>query len=518
MKKIPIWKNTLTSYLGMTIRLVQGILLTRWLIADLGPDHYGFWAMLWSFFCYSLLLDFGLGTAAQKATATELWRRDILRYNRVISTVFSFHLAMSVFIAAGTVLGVVFIRQLLHLEGEAAANPHYYRTCFLVCGLGSAALFPFGVFTEILVGLQKIYVRNYIQVVSKLLELFGVLTIFLLGGGLLSLTVFSISLLAATQLAMMRFVFRSIPGFRLALRPDKSVFREIFHFSGAVYAISMAKLVWERGSTFMISVFCGLSAVTTYSVGVRLSVLMNQLTGPYQENISPLAALLHSRKKREKLGGILVNSMRWNSFLATGLTIGLVLFARVAIRFLFGVDSPDSALICRLTVLAGCITLVFRTIPEKFLLMAERHKYLAKVFVAESALFVAASVLLLSATSLPGVFIVMGASIGSRLFGTTCFILPRMIRDCGLRVPGLLWNTFGRQILASVPAIAAGALEPRFLSGRVGDLPLLLIAGLTCGPLYLFCSCAWIMTDREKRKIPFLSRPRGEGRAQDHAA
>lgn len=33
--------------------------MTRWLLASLGQEYYGLWALLWSFFCYSLLLDFG---------------------------------------------------------------------------------------------------------------------------------------------------------------------------------------------------------------------------------------------------------------------------------------------------------------------------------------------------------------------------------------------------------------------------------------------------------------------------
>ena len=87
--KIPLLKNTLTNYLSMGVRLIQGVLITRWMIAELGEANYGLWMMLWSFFCYSLLLDFGLGVAAQKATATELWKRDIQKYNITISTVSS---------------------------------------------------------------------------------------------------------------------------------------------------------------------------------------------------------------------------------------------------------------------------------------------------------------------------------------------------------------------------------------------------------------------------------------------
>ena len=65
----------------MFVRLVQGILVTRWLISHLGESQYGLWVMLWSFFSYALLLDLGFGVAAQKVTATELYKKDIEKFD-----------------------------------------------------------------------------------------------------------------------------------------------------------------------------------------------------------------------------------------------------------------------------------------------------------------------------------------------------------------------------------------------------------------------------------------------------
>ena len=78
--KIPFFKNTVTNYFSMFVRLVQGILVTRWIISHLGEAQYGLWVMLWSFFSYALLLDLGFGVAAQKVTATELHKQNIEKY------------------------------------------------------------------------------------------------------------------------------------------------------------------------------------------------------------------------------------------------------------------------------------------------------------------------------------------------------------------------------------------------------------------------------------------------------
>ena len=501
--KIPLLKNPLTNYLSRGVRLIQGVLITRWMIEELGEANYGLWMMLWSFFCYSLLLDFGLGVAAQKATATELWKRDIQKYNITISTVFQFHFAMSFVIVAGTLIASCFIRELLNLPPDADTG--YYRLCFLLFGIGSAVIFPFGVFPEMLVGLQKIYLRNNITVLAKILELAGVGILFLFDQGLIALIIFTLALTALTQSFMMIAAWRSIPGFRILFRWNGKIFREICSFSGTVYLTSVARIVWERCSVLFISIFCGLVPVSIYLIGVRLTVLMTQFTGPYQENISPLSALLHSRGKREHLGKILVNSMRWNSFLATGMTIGILIYSPVLIRFLFHyTENLDQAtLICRITVVSVWFWLVFRAIPEKYLLMAERHKLLAAAALTECVLFAGSSVLILWFH--PSELVVMWTSIGARLISTCGFILPSLLRSTGLRLTPILVQAVRRPLLAALPMTALGTAEYLLLKNRIGDFPLLLLAGFSCGPLYLVFSWFLALDPHERRKIPYLS-------------
>ena len=177
--KIPFFKNTVTNYFSMFVRLVQGILVTRWLISHLGEAQYGLWVMLWSFFSYALLLDLGFGVAAQKVTATELYKRDIEKYNHTISSIFFSHVSMALLILPLTFVGMYYIRELFHLPADATEEYIYFcREALLLSGLAATIVFPLGVFPEILVGLQKLYLRNYIIIISKLLELAGVICIF----------------------------------------------------------------------------------------------------------------------------------------------------------------------------------------------------------------------------------------------------------------------------------------------------------------------------------------------------
>ena len=495
--KIPFFKNTVTNYFSMFVRLVQGILVTRWLIAHLGEAQYGLWVMLWSFFSYALLLDLGFGVAAQKVTATELYKKDIEKYNNTVSSIFLSHVSMALMILPLTFVGMYYIRELFHLPADATDEYIYFcREALLLSGLAATIVFPLGVFPEILVGLQKLYLRNYIIIISKVVELTGVIFIFAMGWGLFKLLLFVMLIMGLTQLAMMVAVWKSIPGFRIRLAFDKEVFKGIFHFSRAVYIISIGRMIWERGMFLLLSIFCGLAPVGIFQLGSRIPFLIQQISQPYVENISPISALLYSRNRTMHLAQILMRSIRWVNFFAAGATVMVMIYAPRIILLLFNVEDDEAAFICRLMVLLVYFLLVCRAIPEKFLTMAEEHRFLAKIQSFESIFFIVVSIIGLLIK--PDVLVVVGTMILTKLIGTAGFVVPHLIKRTNIRLRYfILYSLFEPALLA----VATGMVcywQYYFLRGQLHEFFLLALAGIS-GVLIYFPALYFMMFDHAEK-------------------
>ncbi|MBR7104130.1 MAG: oligosaccharide flippase family protein [Lentisphaeria bacterium] len=495
--KIPFFKNTVTNYFSMFVRLVQGILVTRWLISHLGEAQYGLWVMLWSFFSYALLLDLGFGVAAQKVTATELYKKDIDKYNHTVSSIFFSHVTMALLILPLTFAGMYYIRELFHLPADATQE--YIRFCriaLLLSGVAATVVFPLGVFPEILVGLQKLYLRNYIIIVSKVVELAGVIAIFALGEGLFVLLFFVMMVMGLTQLVMLIAAWKSIPGFRIRLAFDKEVFKGIFNFSSAVYIISIGRMIWERGMFLLISIFCGLASVGIFQLGSRIPFLIQQIALPYVENISPISALLHSRKRTRHLAQILMRSIRWVNFFAAGATVMVMIYAPRIILLLFNVENDEAAFICRLMVLFVYFLLVCRIIPEKFLTMAGEHKFLAHVQSFESLFFIGISIAGLLIR--PHELVVVGAMILTKFIGTVFFCLPHLIKRARMKVIYfILYSLFEPALLA----LATGMVcywQYYLLRGQLQEFVLLALAGVS-GILIYFPALYFMMFDQAEK-------------------
>lgn len=494
--KLSLGWNACTNYLNTAMQFVQGILVTRWLMSYLGQEQYGLWSIIWSFFMYSILLDFGLGAAAQKVTATEMHRRDIEAYNRTISSVVFINATMSLVIIAGTLAGCWLIRGLLHLPPDA--DPAYYRQCLLLCGIGSAIIFPFGVFTQILVGLHRLYIRNYVVLAGRIVETIGLGLIVSRGGGVLALLAFTMACNILRCLAITGYVRWAIPGFRLSLRPSGEALRGIAHFSASVYLMCWAKLIWERAAALFLSVGAGLGAVGTYQLGNKLPSMIEIVIAPSQEMFSPLAARLHGYGKTRWLGRILLQYMQLNAFLSNGIIVGLLLFIRPLMRLLLKVDLPEVTLIAQVSILFYWERLLLCSLPDKYLLMAGLHRQVSRAHLGGSVLYLLLGSLAVSLFPDHAGVSVQLALIASFLLVTGVLVLPCLLRSLQLSWWTLCRKVILKPLLVTAPMGALALAEYLLLMDRIHDVWLLLLAGVSGGLTYVASVWLWGLDQRQR--------------------
>lgn len=246
----------------------------------------------------------------------------------------------------------------------------------------------------------------------------------------------------------------------------------------------------------LISIFCGLAPVGIFQLGSRVPFLIQQIALPYVENISPISALLHSRNRTMHLAQILMRAIRWVNFFAAGATVMVMIYAPRIILLLFNVESHEAAFICRLMVLFVYFLLVCRSIPEKFLTMAEEHKFLAKVQSFESILFI-----LLSIAGLlirPHELVVVGAMILTKLIGTLGFVLPHLIRRTGIRFRYFVLNSLFEPALLATATGMVCYWQYYLLRGQIHEFFLLTLAGIS-GILIYFPALYYMMFDHAEK-------------------
>lgn len=489
-------KNTLTNYLVVIVRFLQGILVTRWMIEYLGKESYGLWSLLWAFFAYTFLLDFGFGVSAQKYTSSDLYKKDINHYNRIVSAIFSFHLGMSFLILTGSAITSFFLPTLFNLTDPAKLS--YARFCYFLFAIGAAIAFPTGIFPEILVGLRKLYLRNYVNTVSKLLELVGTLLLFIFGGNLAGLVLLSVGLWFFTNLTMAFLIPRHIPGFKIRFKIDVPTWKEISNFSGSVYLTSIAKLIMNKSSHLVISILCGLVPVGIYQLSSKLSDMCLLAASQYQENVRPITASLYSQQKYTDLKYFIFNSMRWNCCMGLLFILPAYLLAEEAMLFLFKVTDPEVISISRLFLIVSFCVFAVRQIPHSYLLMAEQHKLIARIVIIEAFANLGLNIALVRFFGVSAVlWDALGISLGLSLF----FVLPAFLRSAGINPLRLLWKVYLLPFLLAIPGAALAVLLHRKLGHYFGNFGTLVVCGSVCSGSFVLLALGVLLNKEERRKL-----------------
>lgn len=496
--QVSVAKNTTTNYLVMLIRFFQGLLVTRWLIGYLGDSGYGLWMLLWSFFGYAILVDFGVGIAGQKYTSHELFKRDIRHYNSIISMIFTFHALMALLLLLGVFVASFYLEPLFNVHDPE--NLAYCRKCFFVFSLGTVVLFPFSVLNEILIGLHKIYISNCILAAGRLLELFGFLAILKCGGGLLEIISYEIVILFSERIAAWVFVVRLIPGFRIRMHLfDREVFREVFGFSSGTYFLSLARLLRSQTRNPIISKYCGLDSVGVFNLSGRLSNLCNQAIGQYNNNVRPVTAQLFHRGRFRMLRDFIVKSMQWNMFMCCLIIIPAIFLRDEAIVALFKKEvTPLIHDLSLLSLIGAASWLAMTQIPSSVLLMCEKHHLHAWTSMPEAVVVVVLNILFLrSGRSLIWIEII-SLCVSMILFASVRFpVMLNIIHGKPLRD---LFSIYVPALLASVPAVVVLLVCKKLLLGHVHNFLLCAVCGTSYAVVYIIT--AWqFLIGRTKKEL-----------------
>ncbi|MEF3694960.1 MAG: hypothetical protein V3576_06385 [Candidatus Cloacimonadota bacterium] len=425
--------NTMSNYGKMILGMAITIFLTRILFLGLTREEYGFWALLWSIFGYSLLLDFGFGTSIQKYTSECSVSQDWEKYNRIVSTVFFNYCIFALLIAGFTILMSFNLTRLFQFSNS---DPDYFRRVFLLFGFGSALAFPFGFYTEILRGLQMMHTRNLIQISFTTLNFVGMALMIHLKLNLTGMVFVALGTNICASLVMMLVVHRLIPRFRIRLKYyDLSLLRSVMGFSVFAYLITFTNVIILKTDQLVISLFGSVALVAVYQISVRLAETYRQFSAQFLDNLGPVAATLFAAGNKSKLTEVLLQSNRLMGMISSLLLIPLLVYVKPLLKLWLNLDHT-AGLICAVILLLSMYTLLFfRSSSVYVLLMSGEQRILAKIALLEAGLNLGLSIALMRL--LPGILEAWGvnlpdASIIGVALGT---LLPNLVLAFSFNIP-----------------------------------------------------------------------------------
>lgn len=423
------WHTAASGYVGVITRMLLGLILFRTMFQQFSGAEFGFWALLWSLFGYGILLDFGFGFTAQKAVAEKTATGDIAGLSKLLATI------LWTFIGMATLLLVVFLtirEPFLSRMGVLPADREELGNAYTVFFIGLAIMFPMGLFPEILRGLHRIDIANWVGTVSTVLN-FGLLywglhahwSVAVLMGISVATTILPNTVAAV-------FAIRRLPG--ISLSPRLFEWRSVraqMGFSITAYLVTFSNMLMSKSDQLVISLTLGVAFVAIYQAGYKMGEMLGMFSVQLQQALSPAAAAMYARGNDAGLRHLLLRSSRLTFLLVTPCYLLSAVYLEPLIRVLTGMDSVprNTWWIGQALLFAIYSSQLTNGCSKRVLMMSGEEKRLLYISISEAVANVVLSIILAYSLGVLGVAI--GTLIPTILVGWF-WVLPLTLRKLNL--------------------------------------------------------------------------------------
>jgi len=393
LSKKAMLSATLSNYIHLIIKIIVSLILVRIMFLGMGQENYGFWALLWSIFGYSVLLEFGLGVTIQKKSAEFMASGQINKISSLFSTYLVVYFIISLIIIFTTIILSLNVDSFFIISDKSKIDE--YSLALLVFGIGSAVSFSLGFADEILRGFHLLKIRNLINTIFILLNAFLLWQCVVWNQPIYIYAFVAVLVQFLNNLSFFIVLNREISDLKISLKlVDFSDVKSSMKFSLSAYLVMFSNIIIFRTDQIVISVIAGISFAGFYQIASRVAELFRQFATQFHESLGTKAAMLNADDDRQELSRLLTHSNKIISAIASLLFIPMYLLIEELLFLWLKIDDQQTILVAKILLISMYILVVFRSSMVQILLMNNKHTQLMKIGLLEALSNVLLSILL----------------------------------------------------------------------------------------------------------------------------
>jgi O-antigen/teichoic acid export membrane protein len=465
-----VFHSAAANYVAKFIALGSAFVLTPFILHSIGRTDFGLWALSGSVTGYGWLLDLGISGAIIKYLAEHRTKAEPDQANRLVATSIVLYTGLGLLTVVLTIPAAVLCPSLFHLPSSQHATLTWV---ILLMGLGIGLGIPSTTTSSVLQGLQRFDLVNLVNIASTLVSVAAIVTVLVLGGGLVGLVAINVPLTLAAQMARIWILHRVAPEIRFGWRgSSRSLVRKLISFSVSTFVLQVAGRVQTETDVIVIGANLTVASVAPYALARGISGAAQTLAVQFIRVLLPLASELHTQDDWNRLQAVYVAGCRLT--LAIYLPVGAtcVLLGGPILRAWVGAPYARYSYLVVILTIAGALDITLW--PSGYILQGmAQHHLLAKISAISALVNLGLSLVLVHRFGLLGV--ALGTLVPTAI-ESVVIVLPYTLRV--LRVPPsvLLHNAYLPAMMPIIPmTLILGLLEHVV---PTGSLPLLaMIAG-----------------------------------------
>jgi len=362
-KKITI--NATSAIIQVAFTAVLYFFLYKYLLNTIGIKQLGVWSLILSFSSIANLANFGITSGLVKFVAEYLIEDDKTKVGKLI---FTSIITMSILFSIVSLLVFWGAHYFLHL----VIDKEFLEIALVILPFSLASLSinaVAGVFTSVLEGYQKNYLRNFIYVFSGILMFVLVLLLtptYHLKGVAIAQTIQAIFILLSAIL----LTYKISPYNRFSYwKWSRKSFTELFNYGYKFQVVSITQLLYEPTTKLLLSKFGGLALLGHYEMAARLVTQFRALLVNANQVVVPVIAGSNKAKTKEETFSFFIKMNQIVSLFSFPIAALLIILSPLISLIWIGNVNFDFIFSTIVLTLSGALNIVCG--PSYFSCMAE---------------------------------------------------------------------------------------------------------------------------------------------------
>ena len=353
-----IFRNSLFSLGSSSVSLPVYFLLLPYVLAKIGKEGYGLWALTGVIASYQIFVDFGLTATLIRFVAKEGINRNHKSVNEYLAT--SLVIFFVLWLIAYVIL-VIFSRPIA--EHVLRVKQQADTAIFLIKISGFCVIVNLiaGLFKSVFDGAQRMEISNSLVTIQILISALGTFCVLQMGLGLrglgINLAVMSIVNLLA-YVYMIRRIFPRVKVNPFLFRRER--LKEMLGYSVNLQGSALLRMWVEPLNKILISNFFSITHVGYYEIALKLSGALTSLIRSGLMPIFPASAEMNQLSGFQKVDALRLKSIKFMFPLAIYAYVLMILAAPYFIRVWLG---PEYHIVSLITIvfLMGAFVSILNT-------------------------------------------------------------------------------------------------------------------------------------------------------------
>ncbi len=490
-------RNVLSNWGGFAFGVVVNFFLSPFVVHRLGNTAFGVWVLIVSLTSYLSFMDLGVRNATTRFVAKFHAQGDHASASGIVSSALAIFSSSGALAIALAILAALFAVPFFNIPADFHSVA---RLAFLLGGLNIAAWLVNGVFSGVVVGLQRFDLLNKASVGIGAVRAVVIVIALSSGGGLITLALIELASVTARCLTSIAWTYRLYPELRLRLSfGGRQYVGMIFSFSLFSFLLDVASDLIYYSDAVVIGAFLPVAMITFFSIAANMRNYARGLVAGLANTLTPAASKIEAEARHDKLQQLLLGGVRYASLIMLPIALTFILRGQTFIGLWMG---PEYAGLSGHVLWILSLGLLFSACSQSaqaVVLGVGKHKMVVPAVIAEGLTNLGLSIALVRTMGIVGV--AWAAAIPSILVSLLFWPLY-LRRYLHLPVRSYILAAWMRPGVAVLPFTLATLATERFWRAPnlfVFFLQVGLALPLAAGGMWYFCLSASERADYTSR-------------------